>query len=71
MYVNGGVTMDISKYVTIGDGLSESIFIAALKNDAKYIIEYYEDGGDMEVSDDRNQSLIHLACRNKSQVHSD
>lgn len=58
--------MDISKYLIIGDGLSDSIFTAALKNDVKFIIEYYENGGEMEVVDERNQSLLHLACRNKS-----
>jgi ankyrin repeat protein len=58
--------MDLSKYVEYSNGSSESIEIAALTNDTRYIVQYYHKGGDLFVIDERKQSLLHLACRNKA-----
>jgi len=47
--------MDLNKYLEIGNGLSETIFSAALQNDVRYIIKYQKSGGNIEILDDRNQ----------------
>ena len=58
--------MDLDKYFSQGNGMSESIFIAALRNDTKYIVNYFKTGNNLEIVDERNQSLLHLATRNKA-----
>ncbi len=61
--------MDLDKYLKQGQGISDSIYIAALTNDTKYIVKYYQSGGDIFILDERHQSLLHLATRNKA-LHS-
>ncbi len=46
--------------------MSNSIFIAALTNDTKYIVKYYKSDNDLFIKDDRLQTLLHLASRNKA-----
>lgn len=58
--------MDLSKFENYGNGRSESIYIAALKNDTKYILDYQKKGEDLFLIDERNQTLLHLATRNKA-----
>ena len=41
------------EYLNYGNGTSSSIFIAALTNDCKFIVEYYEKGEDLSIIDDR------------------
>lgn len=54
------------EYLNYGNGTSSSIFIAALTSDTKYILKYYQAGSSITVKDDRDQSLLHLAARNKA-----
>ena len=64
--VFGGEEMEINQYMNYGDGRSESIYIAALKNDCKYILNYIKDGNILDITDERKQTLLHLATRNKA-----
>ena len=58
--------MDFTEYLQHGHGISDSIEIAALTGDTRYIVRYYESGGDITVIDQRQQTLLHLATRNKA-----
>lgn len=51
-------------YKNVGNGLSENILDAVMKNDCAFIIKYYEDGHDIKVLDNKKESLLHKACRN-------
>ena len=52
--------MDLSAYLNYGNGSSDSIYMAALTDDSKYIVEYYESGSDIHLIDERMQTLLHL-----------
>ena len=58
--------MDLSMYLNYGNGSSNSIYMAALTDDTKYIVNYYQSSGDIHLVDDRMQTLLHLAARNKA-----
>jgi serine/threonine-protein phosphatase 6 regulatory ankyrin repeat subunit B len=60
--------MDLNEYNKYGDGRSDSIYIAALKDDTKYILKYLNEGNDLLIKDERKQSLLHLATRNKARI---
>lgn len=60
--------MDLSKFTNQGNGHSESIYIAALTDDTKFIVNYHEEGNDLFLRDERNQTLLHLATRNKAMI---
>ena len=66
MYVEEVFKINLNKYLKHGNGISSSIFIAVLTNDTKYIVKYYESGSDLFIKDDRSQTLLHLAARNKA-----
>ena len=66
--ITGGEEMDLSEYVRNGNGSSESIYIAALKNDTGYILNYLKEGNDLHLKDERKQTLLHLATRNKARI---
>ena len=46
----------------------KSIYIAALKNDTGYILNYLKEGNDLHLKDERKQTLLHLATRNKARI---
>jgi ankyrin repeat protein len=58
--------MNLEQFEHFGNGLSQSIYIAALTNDTKYILQYHNDGFPLDIEDDRSQTLLHLAARNKA-----
>ena len=58
--------MDLSMYLSYGNASSDSIYMAALTDDTKYIVRYYESGSDIHLVDERLQTLLHLASRNKA-----
>ncbi|MEC9484789.1 MAG: ankyrin repeat domain-containing protein [Candidatus Izemoplasma sp.] len=58
--------VDFTKYQEYGTNTSESIYIAALNNDCAYIIEYVKHNHDIHIKDQRQQTLLHLAVRNKA-----
>ena len=58
--------MDLSMYLSYGNGSSNSVYMAALTDDTKYIVKYYESGSDIHLVDERLQTLLHLASRNKA-----
>ena len=58
--------MNLEQFEHYGNGLSQSIYIAALTNDTKYILKYHNDGFPLDIEDDRSQTLLHLAARNKA-----
>jgi ankyrin repeat protein len=63
----GGLNMiDLDQYRGYGDGHSESIFIAALRDDCLSVIRYVKQNNDIDMVDQRGQSLLHLAVRSKS-----
>ncbi len=64
--VQGGEKVDFTKFTNHGNGHSESIYIAALTNDTKYIVDYHQAGNDLYLKDERHQTLLHLATRNKA-----
>ena len=45
-------------YKNVGNGLSENILDAVMKNDCAFIIKYYEDGHDIKVLDNKKESLL-------------
>jgi ankyrin len=45
---------------------NKKVFLAALQDDVKTLKDYQADGGDLTIADDRSQTLLHLATRNKS-----
>lgn len=51
-------------YADIGNNDSENILEAVMKNDCKYIINYLEAGGDLNVVDEKKETLLHKASRN-------
>ena len=65
-FLKGGVVMNLDKYLEFGHGISDSIFTAALHNDTKYIVKYFESEGDVHIKDEYGQSLLHLSTRNKA-----
>ncbi len=69
MYIKEVIRIKLDKYLQYGKGISNSIFIAVLTNDTKYIVKYYESGSDIFILDEREQTLLHLAARNKA-IHS-
>ena len=44
-------------YKDVGDNQSD-IFDAVMRNDCTYIIKYYEDGFDINITD-KNENLVH------------
>jgi ankyrin repeat protein len=63
----GGDAMEnIEYYLQFGKGDSESIYIATLKDDTRYIVRYYQNGNDIHIVDGRQQTLLHLATRNRA-----
>ena len=63
---HGGDCVEFDQYLQIGNGASADIFDAALQNDAAYILKYKNQGNDLFITDQRQQTLLHLATRNKS-----
>ncbi|MDD3170996.1 MAG: ankyrin repeat domain-containing protein [Bacilli bacterium] len=53
-------------YKDVGDNLSENIFDAVMRNDCRYIINYYEEGNDINITDNRGENLVHKASRNNN-----
>lgn len=51
-------------YKDVGDNQSKDIFDAVMRNDCSYIIKYYEDGFDINITDNKNENLVHKAARN-------
>jgi len=51
-------------YKDVGDNQSKDIFDAVMRNDCTYIIKYYEDGFDINITDNKQENLIHKAARN-------
>jgi len=52
------------QYADIGSGDSKDIFEAVLKNDCKFIFRYMDEGGDLNIIDERKETLLHKASRN-------
>lgn len=54
------------KYENIGDMKSNDIFEAALRNDCKYVIRYYENKSDINIIDKKGENLLHKASKNNN-----
>lgn len=53
-------------YEKIGDNSSKDIIDAVMRNDCKFIINYYKLGNDINVLDERKETLLHKASRNNN-----
>lgn len=53
-------------YENIGDLKSNDIFEAALRNDCKYIIDYYCVNKDINIKDKKCENLLHKASKNNN-----
>lgn len=53
-------------YENIGDNSSKDIFEAAMRNDCQYVIKYYKLNGDINITDERKETLLHKASRNNN-----
>ena len=51
-------------YKNTGDGSSKSILDAVMHNDCSYVIDYYEFGKDILITDKKGDTFLHKACRN-------
>lgn len=51
-------------FYNVGDGSSANILEAVMKNDCAYVIDYYKAGNDINVVDQKKETLLHKACRN-------
>lgn len=51
-------------YKNTGDGSSKTILDAVMKNDCNYVIDYYELGKDILLTDKKGDTFLHKACRN-------
>lgn len=63
-----GERMNISNNISNRLENSEAIYIAALTDDVKFINDYHQEGSDINILDERHQSLLHLATRNKAML---
>lgn len=58
--------MNLDRFLDFGKGISQTITEATLSNDTKFMVKYYQADGDCFFVDDRQQTLLHLATRNKN-----
>ena len=54
----------IRNYYSIGTGKSKGIYEAINNNDCKFVIDYYKSGHNLNIIDERKETLLHKASRN-------
>ena len=52
-------------YFNVGDNKSKNINDAIMRNDCKYVINFFEANGDINQSDGKGENLLHKASRNE------
>ena len=52
-------------YSNTGDNKSKNVNEAIMRNDCRYVIDYFEAGGDINILDNKNETLLHKASRNE------